>query len=427
MKTSVNSARYCLILLLLTVSSTIAADGMITSPQAGWSQWRGPRRDGISEETGLLTQWPDEGPQLLWKTKDLGKGWSSPVITNDRIYLTGDIDDDLVIFALDINGESIWQTKNGKSWKNPYPGARASCAVSQGRLYNMNAHGRVTCLDANTGKQLWAVNILERFDAKNITWALSECLLIDGPRLIVTPGGKNALMAALDKKTGKTVWTTPPPIDDKTSHCSPILFQFADRRIIANCSASQGFGVDAETGKLLWTVPVKNRFGTNISTPIYGSGHIYFVTPYTHHGRVYRLTATDQGLTAQHIWTSEKLDSVTGSGVLVDDTLFTAGYKKHKWWFAVDWKSGKIKYELKELTTGAAIYADNHLYCLDEKGNIALVKPTTERFEIKGRFKIETGRYKDAWAHPVLLDGKLYIRHHETLYCYDVKKKTATH
>ncbi len=422
MESCVNTARYCLLVLVLTVGSTFAADGLIVSPEAGWSQWRGPRRDGISDEKGLLTEWPDEGPKLVWKTQGLGKGWSSPVIAKDRIYLTGDIEDDLVIFALDVNGKGIWQRKNGKSWKNPYPGARASCAVSEGRVYNMNAHGRVVCLDAGTGKELWAVNILERFDAKNITWALSECLLVDGERVIVTPGGKNALMAALDKRTGKTIWITPAPTDDKTSYCSPILFEFAGKRMIVNCSAGQGFGVDADTGKLLWTVPVKNRFGTNISTPIYGAGQVYFVTPYTDHGRVYRLKAAGDNVTAEHIWTSTKLDSVTGSGVLVDGTLFTAGYKNAKWWFAVDWQSGEIKYELKDLTTGAAIYADDHLYCLDEKGNIALVKPTPEGFEIKGHFEIETGKYKDAWAHPVLLDGKLYIRHHETLYCYDVKK-----
>ena len=422
MTPSVKTLRQIILLFLMTVTTALGSDGLISSPEPGWPQWRGPARDGISHEKGLLTRWPINGPQLLWKTKGLGKGWSSPVISKDKIFLTGDIKDDLVIFALDINGKFVWQTNNGKSWKNPYPGARASCALSQGRLYNMNAHGRVTCLDADSGKELWTVNILERFNAKNITWALSECLLIDGPRLIVTPGGKNALMAALDKGTGKTIWTTPPPSDDKTSHCSPILFEFAGKRIITNCSAANGFGVDADTGKLLWTVPLKNRFGTNISTPIYGSGHVYFVTPYTEYGRLYRLKATDGRITAQHVWTSEKLDSVTGSGIFVDDTLFTAGYKKNKWWFAVDWKTGNIKYELKDLTTGSAIYADNHLYCLDEKGNVALLKPTPDGFVTKGHFKIETGRYKDAWAHPVLLDGKLYIRQHETLYCYDVKK-----
>ena len=201
---------------ILPVSVTsMSADGLITSPEPGWPQWRGPRRDGISDEKDLLQSWPEGGPKLLWKIDGIGAGWSCPIIVGQRIYITGDVGEDLVIFALNLNGEVQWKIKNGRNWKNPYPGARACCVFSEGRLYHMNAHGRVVCLDAASGKELWAVNILERFDAKNITWALSECLLVDGPRLIVTPGGRKALMAALDKRTGKTIWITEPFGNDK--------------------------------------------------------------------------------------------------------------------------------------------------------------------------------------------------------------------
>ncbi len=420
-----------LVILCLLTASAIAvptpssdktgADGLIASPEPGWPQWRGPRRDGVSEEKGLLPCWPEGGPKLLWKVDGLGRGWSSPIVTGGRLYVTGDVGSDLIVFALDSNGSGLWKIANGKAWKGPYPGARATCAFSQGRLYNMNAHGRVACVDAASGKELWAVDILDRFDAKNIRWALSECLLVDGGHVIVTPGGKKALMAALDKQDGKTVWTTPPLEGDRTSHCSPILFRHAGCQTITNCSSAHGFGVDADTGELLWTVPLKNRFGTNISTPVYGSGSVYFVTPYTDLGRLYRLSADAGGVAARHIWTCP-LDTVTGCGVFVDGTFFAAGYKTSKWWFALDWQTGKIKYELKSLTTGAAIYADSRLYCLDEKGTIALLKADTDGFEVMGSFSIETGRYKDAWAHPVLLDGRLYIRHHDTLRCYDVSE-----
>jgi outer membrane protein assembly factor BamB len=286
----------------------------------------------------------------------------------------------------------------------------------------MNAHGRVVCLDATSGDELWAVNILERFAGKNITWALSECLLVDGPRVIVTPGGKKALIAALDKRTGRTVWATEPLADDRVSHCSPILFRYAGRRVITTCSSAHGFAVDADTGKLLWTVPLKNKYGTNISTPVYGSGRVYYVTPYTEHGRQYHLRADGQTITAEHVWTSQ-LDSVTGGAVLVDGTLFAARYSKRKWWFGVDWQTGQTKYELKDLTTGAAIYADGHLYCLDERGTVALLEPGPGALEIVGRFNLVTDRVRDAWAHPVLLDGRLYLRYHDTLWCYDVKRR----
>ena len=415
----------CWLWLTLLVAPASAwagsSDGLIASPEADWPQWRGPRRDGISDEKGLLSSWPEGGPKLLWKTDGLGTGWSSPIIVGQRLYITGDIGDDLVIFALGLDGTVQWRTKNGRAWKGPYPGARACCAFSQGRLYNMNAHGRVTCLDAATGRELWAVDILERFAGKNITWALSECLLVDGQHLIVTPGGRKALMAALDKRTGQTVWTTAPLGDDQTSHCSPILFRHAGRRLITNCSSAHGFGVDADTGELLWTAPLRNPFGTNISTPIYGDGCVFYVTPYAELGRAYQLRADGQGISAEHVWTSP-LDTVTGAGVLVDGTLFAAGYKTSKWWFGVDWRTGKTKYEFKDLTTGAAIYADGRLYCLDENGTAALLKPGPEGLEMMGRFRLVSERVHDAWAHPVLLNGRLYLRYHETLWCYDVKE-----
>jgi len=401
---------------------SIPSDSMITSPEPDWPQWRGPRRDGITDEKGLLESWPEGGPKLLWKIDGIGKGWSCPIIVGQRIYITGDVGTDLIIFALNRSGEIQWKVKNGRNWKNPYPGARACCVYSEDRLYNMNAHGRVVCLDAATGKEFWAVNILERFDAKNITWALSECMLVDGRNLIVTPGGKKALMAALDKRTGQTVWTTEPLSSDRTSHSSPILFRYAGRRLITNCSSAHGFGVDADTGKLLWTVPLKNPHGVNTSTPVYGSGIVYYVTPYAEMGRAYRLVVESESVTAEHIWTSG-LDTVTGGAVLVDGTLFAAGYRESKWWFGVDWQTGKTKYELKDFTTGAAIYADGRLYCLDEKGYVGLLKPGPTSLEVVGRFALVNEKVRDAWTHPVLYDGRLYLRYHDTLFCYDVKQR----
>jgi outer membrane protein assembly factor BamB len=397
------------------------AEGLIPSPESGWPQWRGRRRDGISDEKGLLSNWPRSGLKLLWKINDLGKGWSSPIIIGQKLFITGDVGEDLVIFAFDLNGTPQWQAKNGQAWKGPYPGARACCAFSEGRVYNMNAHGRVTCLDATSGQELWSVNILERFTAKNITWALSECLMVDGPRVIVTPGGKKALMAALDKRNGQTVWTTRPLGEDRTSHSSPILFQYAGRRLIASCSSAHGFGVDADTGKLLWTVPLRNPYGVNVATPVYGSGSVFYMTPYAEHGRLYRLRVDRQGIVAEHAWTSP-LDTVTGGAVLVNGTLFAAGYRKSKWWFGVDWETGQTNYEFKDLTTGAAIYADGRFYCLDERGTVALLEPGKDGVEIAGRFSLLTDKIRDAWAHPVLLDGRLYLRYHNTLWCYDVKE-----
>ncbi len=413
-------AMLCLLLAPTALLAQDTPDGLIASPELDWPQWRGPRRDGTSDEKGLLPSWPAGGPPLLWKTDGLGAGWSSPIIVGERLYITGDVGDELVIFALNLNGKVRWQTKNGQAWKTPYPGARACCAYSEGRLYHLNAHGRLACLDAGTGKELWAVDILERFGGRNITWAISECLLVDGPRVIVTPGGTKALMAALDKRTGATVWTTEPLANDRTSHSSPILFRYAGRRLIANCSSAHGFGVDANTGKLLWTVPLTNPHGVNVATPIYGIGCLFFVTPYAEHGRLYRLRSDSQGISAEPVWTSP-IDTVTGCGVLLDGTLFASGYREVKSWLAIDWRTGQTKCDLKDLTTGAALYADGRLYVLDEEGTAALLKPGPSSLEIVSRFRLTTARARDAWAHPVLHDARLYLRYHDTLWCYDVK------
>jgi len=405
------------------LSSSIPAaipEGLLASPEPDWPQWRGPRRDGVCNETGLLSSWPQAGPERLWTVSGLGRGWSSPIIVGQRLYVTGDVGDDLVVFAFDRDGTPVWRATNGGAWKGPYPGSRACCAYSDGRLYHLNAHGRLACLDSVLGEELWAVDILERFDAKNLTWALSECLLVDRERVIVTPGGKKALMAALDKRTGQTVWTTSPLGEDRTSHSSPILFRYGGHRMIANCSSAHGFGVDADTGKLLWTLPLKNPYGTNVSTPVYGSGSVFYMTPYSELGRLYRLRPGPQAFTAEHAWTSP-VDAVTGGAVLADGLLFAAGYGKSKWWFAIDWNTGQTRHELKDLTTGAAVYADGWLYCLDERGTAALLRVGTTGLEIAGRFQLIAGDVKDAWAHPVLLDGRLYLRYHDSLSCYDVR------
>lgn len=395
------------------------ADGPIASPEPDWPQWNGQCRDGISGEKDLLPTWPEGGPRLVWKIGNLGRGWSSPIIVRGRLYITGEVDDDLVIFAFDLNGKPQWQTKNGRSWTGPYPGGRACCVYSEGKLYHMNAHGRVACLEVATGKEAWTVDVLDRFQGQNITWGMSECLLVDGTRVIVTPGGEKGLMAALDKHSGRTLWTTEPLREERASYSSPLLFRHAGRRIIANCSSAHGFAVDADTGKLLWTVPLRSPYGVNVATPVYGAGRIFYVTPYIC-GTCYQLQPGDSGPQPVKAWDT-KLDTCTGTVLLLDGVLYGSGYEKHKSWLCMDWKSGQTHYELKSLTTGAAVYADGRLYCLAKDGRAALLRPTRKQFEIDGQFRLIPEKVHDAWAHPVLLHGRLYLRYHDMLWCYEVR------
>lgn len=393
-----------------------APDGLIASPEAGWPQWRGPRRDGISVETGLLRAWPEGGPKLLWKAGDLGRGWSSPIISGDRIYITGDVGDELVLRALDLEGKPIWRATNGRAWKGEFPGSRASFVLSEGRLYQMNAFGRVACLEAATGKELWAVEVLERFGGRNITWAMSECLLVDGPRLIVTPGGTRALMAALDNTSGKMLWTTPPIEGEQATYASPILLRHGGKRLLVTCTSGLTVAADADSGALLWTLPLKNLYGTNVSSPVYADGRLHVATAYVE-GGCWRLTPEAK---VERAWVTP-LDTCTGGFIVADGVLYGSGYSKFKYWIAVDWKTGERRAHLRDLASGSAIWADGRLYCLAQDGRAALVTPVSEGFSIVGQFSLTPQPVSDAWAHPVLLDGRLYLRAHETLSCYDVR------
>jgi outer membrane protein assembly factor BamB len=410
------------------------------SPEPGWPQWRGPRRDGISHETGLLPQWPEGGPRLLWTSANLGRGYSSPVLSGGRIFLTGDVGEDLLVFALDLEGKRLWQTTNGQAWKDPYPGARACGALRDGRLFHLNAHGRVTCLDPASGRELWAVDIIERFGGKVPTWALGECLLVDGPRVIVTPGGSRGSMAALDARTGATVWTAEPlRLDgssgpaherlagqpgetDPAGYASPVLVQQGKRRLIVSCSLRHSFGVDADTGALLWTRALETRYQVIAATPVLVADGVFVTAPDSTGGKLYRLLATDAGIAPETAWTSP-LDTCHGGLVVVGNDLFGSWYRRRRGWACVDTRTGAIRYETADLPMGSVIWAEGRLYCLSQEGEMTLIQPRPDRFEFTGRFRLVSEHEKDVWAHPVILDGRLYLRYHGRLFCYDIRAR----
>jgi len=373
----------------------------------------------------------------------LGRGYSAPIIVGDRLFLAGDVGNELRLFALDLSGRKLWEKPNGRSWPGPYPGARASATWQDGRVFHLNAHGRLAAFEAESGHELWAVDLFERYGGKNLTWALSECLLVDGDRVLVTVGGTEALMAALDTKTGATIWKTEPlrlglapspenqrveePAGeiDNASYASPILVRYGDRRLVIGCSTRHVFGVDADAGKLVWTRPVRTRFSVIAATPVLAGDAVFVTAPDSPDARLYRLRPEASGGAVDPIWTTT-LDTCQGGVVHVGDALYGSWYRSRKGWACIDVRTGAVRYETTALAKGSVLYADERLYCLSEEGDMALLKPAPQGFEFTGRFRLVPGRQNDVWTHPVIHGGKLYLRHHETLFCFDVRSPSAS-
>ena len=308
------------------VFGEVARSGVQDSkgPGAGrvfeWAQFHGPGRDNVSRETGLLKQWPWGGPKLLWTAKDIGEGFATVAVANGLIYTTGNIADDTVITALNLEGESAWTARNGPAYKRSSPGTRGTPTIEKGRLYHENADGDVTCLDAATGKDIWSVNILEKFNGRNITWGLAESLLVDGNNLICTPGGEGAGVVALDKNTGRTVWVCR-ETHDKPGYCSPIVVEYKGLRQIMTMLAQSIIGVNADNGKLLWQFEHITPYDENINVPIFHDGCI-LVSTQTTGSRLLRLNVEGQEVSVEQAWQSELLENQHGGVLLVGHYLY---------------------------------------------------------------------------------------------------------
>lgn len=393
------------------------APELIGSDREDWPQWRGPRRDGISQETGLLSSWPEDGPSRLWTVSGIGRGYSSPIVVDETVYVTGDDEENLVIRAFSIDGALRWYAKNGAAWEQSFPGARSSCTYDNGKLYHMNAHGRLVCLDARTGKEQWVVNVLQRFEGKNITWGLSESLLVFGDLVFATPCGAKGLVVSLNKQTGKTVWATPALEDEEPSYASPILVRSGDRNLLVNSAIRNAFAVDVKTGELCWKVPQLDPKNTVSTIPVLGKNEVVLTNSSRSFGGVFGVRL--DGIRAERTWTRQ-LSISHGSTVCVDGQVFAASSRgEARGWVAVDAATGTPRI-MSDLARGSLIYADGHFYCLTERGMMTLQKPAGSKFEMVGSFQFVND--KDIWAHPVICNGRLFLRFHETLSCYDIRQ-----
>ena len=380
------------------------------------SKWRGPNGNGVYNETGLLKKWPAGGPQIIWYFDKLGTGHSSPVIDNNLIYLSGMEGTTGYIYVLTTDGKLKWKAPYGTEFSESYPGARSTPVIAGDLLYMYSGLGELVCMSTADGKIKWKKNILKEFDAENIRWGVTETVVVDGDIVYVTPGGKKNNVVALNRKTGSLVWSSPAK-GTLSAYCTPLLINLPARKLLVTMVEGNIIGLDAANGKMLWSHPHTNKYEIHPNTPIYHDGGLFCFSGYGQGG--VKLELSPDGSNVKKAWFSEKLDSRMGAMVLVNGYLYGSGDTGREW-RCVDWKTGAEKYADKTIAKGTVVYADGMLYCYSERGELALVEATPAGFKIAGQTKVELGTDQH-WAHPVIGDGKLYIRHGNTLIAYKIK------
>jgi hypothetical protein len=390
-----------------------------------WPQFRGPNRDGKSAETGLLKEWPQGGPKLLWSVEGLGIGFSSVAISNGFLYTTGMIDGEGFLFTYDLAGNLKWKESYGPEWTGSYKGTRTTPTIDGSRIYVFSGTGVMVCFETGGGRKIWEVNTLEKFEGRNVRWGMSGSPLIDGDRVYCTPGGKKGVIAALDKMTGRTIWAAA-GLDELSAYSSAILIEKGGNHLLINVIQKSVICVNAHNGELIWREPYVTPSDTGGVTPVYRDGCVYVTSAvereFTRGGVMFELSA--DGTSVAEKWNDQTLDCGHGGVVLVDGYLYGStfdGIPKGDW-VCLAWDNGQVMYKAKwNGNKGSIIYADGMLYCYDENtGDVALVKALPEGFEIVSSFRVTQGSGSH-WAHPVISDGRLYIRHGEALIAYDIK------
>lgn len=384
-----------------------------------WPRLMGPHGDNVSPATGLLKEWPKDGPPLAWFAKGLGDGHASVTIGGGRIYTSGNVGDATAVTALNLDGSRAWQTPNGPAWTRDYPGARGTPTLDGDRVYHESPMGQLACFDAASGEKLWSVDLLDEFQAENIQWGLAESVLVDGDRVIACPGGKKASIVALDKRTGKTVWTAEP--GDKAGYASPILVEQDGLRMILAMTSAALIGVDADTGASLFRHEHRTQYEVNATTPIYSKGRVLITSGYGAGAEMLALSVDGKKAAVQRLWQVKDFDNHHGGVVLRDGLIY--GAASNGKWFCIDWQSGDVRYNQSTFGKGTLTSADGMLYLLSEKRDAALAPATAEGLTIISRFKMPDGGGDQSWAYPVVCNGRLYLRHGDQLFAYDVRAR----
>jgi len=395
-----------------------------------WPQFRGPNRDGKSPETGLLKQWPEGGPKLLHTISGFGDGFSSPVIAGKRIYISGKVGDDLKLFCFDLSGNKIWEQTHGPAFlekhapHSPYPGSRGSATLDGDLVYLVGGLGRLTAYRSATGEPVWSVDYVADLGGRVPPWGFTESVLIDADKVICTPGSEQAgTFAALDKATGEVLWRSA-DVTARAEYGSPILIEYNGVRQVVAMSRSGLVAVSPEDGKFLWQHNRMAKMGPSESgtahgnSPAYADGYVFEATSYhTRGGCAVTLKPTASGVGVELAWEDAKLNCEHGGYVIVDGNIYLS---QGVGWSCVELKTGEERWFSRGPGKGSVIYADGMLYCFSDKGRVGLVEAQGTQFNQVSTFDLPPGD-GPSWTHPVISDGKLYLRWNDNLHVFEIK------
>ena len=381
------------------------------------TKWRGENSSGVYTVDKLLSQWPTEGPQILWSFDKLGQGFTSPAFANNNIYITGMVEGQAVLFVIDQNGKELQQFKFGKEFDTSFPGTRSTPTIVGDLAYLLTGNGKLTCLDLNTGKPVWEKDFTVQMDGTNITWGFTESLLVEDNIIFCTPGGKNNNVMALNRMTGETIWSCP-GVGELSAYCTPLLIKLPARELLVTHTAGHVLGIDATTGKLLWSTEHPNQWAVHPNTPIYSDGGLFVFSGYGQGGEKYKLS--DDGSSVTKEWEIKSFDSRMGGVVLIDGYMYGSGDNGRSWQ-CIDWKTGAQKYSSMEVTKGATIAANKKLIGYSEKGELFIADADPSGFKVISKTKVALGT-EQHWAHPVINKGILYVRHGNTLIAYKISE-----
>lgn len=405
----------------IDIQIAVALIGLTGSTMASdWPQWRGPNRDGISTEPGLLATWPEGGPAKLWQVDLPGEAYASATVADNTIFVTGSSggksDRCGGLYALETKTGAIrWQTTYGPEWSSSYELARTTPTVVQDHVYIISGLGLVACMETKNGKMVWQVDIMARFKGQNIGWGIAESPLIYDNKIICHPGGPDAAVAALDARTGTTVWTSK-GLSDKSAYCSPIVLNVDDRKQLITQTENNVVGIDPVTGAVLWKHGHRNQYAVHPNTPLVFDGNKVFVSS----GYGYGAEALSiKGATAERIWHCKQADNHFQGFMLVGGRLICPGGGSIN---CLDTQIGKVVYRVNETKKPQITMTTSGLIAYDENGRVWLLDMRADNYTVKGSLKVDFGNGQH-WSTPTVANGVLYIRHGKVLAAYDLRAK----